>query len=182
LLAEANRLIDACSPHLRPLVIFMFYTGARVGEALWLDWRHVDLERRHVIFEKTKNGEARGVPLHERVVAALANLPHREGEVFRRQDGLPYERPKGADFDDTSAGNRISTAFKGACKRAGITDFTPHCCRHTCASWHYIANRDLKKLQTLGGWKTLEMVLRYVHTNADEHMGSIDALPGAAGG
>jgi integrase len=79
LLVEANRLIAACSPHLRPLVIFMFYTGARVGEALSLDWRHVYLDRRHVVFEKTKNGEARGVPLHERVVAALANLPHRDG-------------------------------------------------------------------------------------------------------
>jgi hypothetical protein len=67
---------------------------------LWLDWRHVGLERRHVIFEKTKNEEARGVPLHERVVAALANLPHRKGEVFRRPDGLPYERPKPGDDSD----------------------------------------------------------------------------------
>jgi len=30
----------------------------------------------------------------------------------------------------------------------------------------------------LGGWKTLSMVLRYAHTNVDEHKGSIDALPG----
>jgi integrase len=181
-LDEANRLIAACSKHLRPLVVFMLYTGARCGEALWLDWRNVDLDRRQVIFEKTKNGEARGVPLHERVVAALANLGHRDGEVFRRPDGLPYDRPDDDDPDDTSAGTRIKTAFKGACKRAEITNFTPHCCRHTWATWHYIANRDLKKLQVLGGWKTLSMVLRYVHTNVDEHTGSIDALPGEAGG
>ena len=62
---------------------------------------------------------------------------------------------------------------------AGIADFTPHCGRHTWATWHYIANRDLKKLQGLGGWKTLSIALRYVHTNVDEHMGSIDALPWA---
>ena len=42
------------------------------------------------------------MPLHDRVWSALANLPHREGEVFRRPDGLPYERPK--RVDDTSAG------------------------------------------------------------------------------
>jgi integrase len=30
-LDEANRLIDACADHLRPLVIFLIYTGARVG-------------------------------------------------------------------------------------------------------------------------------------------------------
>ena len=79
---EAERLIAACSPHLQPLVISLLYTGARIGEALWLDWSNVDLERRHVTFPKTKNGEARGVPLHTRVVAALAALPSRKGPVF----------------------------------------------------------------------------------------------------
>ena len=176
-LEEANRLIDCCNKHLRPLVIFLLYTGARAGEAVWLDWRNVDLTRAHVIFPKTKNGEGRGVPLHQRVVTALANLPHREDEVFRRPDGLPYERPD-EDDDDTSAGSRIAKAFQGACQRARITDFHPHDCRHTWATWHYWANRDLGALKRLGGWKTDRMVLRYAHTNVDEHKHTIDWLPG----
>jgi integrase len=64
---EANRLIEACNEHLRPLVIFLLYTGARMGEALWLDWRDINLSRRHVSFpidpragRRTKNNEARG--------------------------------------------------------------------------------------------------------------------------
>jgi integrase len=173
---EANRLIDACGAHLRPLVIFLIYTGARIGEALWLDWPNVDLTRRHVMFSKTKNREARGVPLHERVVVALANLPNRVGEVFRRPDGLPYERPKHPD--DTSAGSRIKKAFAGACKRAGIENFSVHGCRHTWATWHYAKNRDLAALKRLGGWKTDSMVMRYAHTNVDEHRHTIDRLPG----
>ena len=56
---EAERLIASCAPHLRPLVIFLFYTGARVGEALWLDWREVDLVRGQVVFVDTKNGDRR---------------------------------------------------------------------------------------------------------------------------
>jgi integrase len=175
-LEEANRLIDACGDHLRPLVIFMIYTGARVGEALWLNWHSVDLARRHVVFPKTKNGDARGVPLHERVLVALANLRHREGEVFRRPDGLPYARPRRAD--DTSAGSRIKKAFAGACSRAGVEDFSAHGCRHTWATWHYAANRDVSALMRLGGWKTVSMVMRYVHTNVDEHRHTIDRLPG----
>ncbi len=175
-LDEADRLIAASSAHLQPLIIFLFYTGARVGEALWLDWRNVDLGRAHVAFGKTKNGEARGVPLHHRVVAALANLGHREHEVFRRPDGRPYERPVGAD--DHSAGTRIKTAFRGACRRAGIDNFHPHDCRHTWATWHYRANRDLAALMRLGGWKSERMVLRYAHTNVDEHKHTIDRLPG----
>jgi integrase len=111
-LDEANRLIEACADHLRPLVIFLIYTGARVGEALWLDWRYVDLERRQVIFPKTKNGEERGVPLAERVIDALNKLPHRKGEVFRRPDGLPYARPRNEEDENQSAGSRIKTAFR----------------------------------------------------------------------
>ena len=72
----------------------MLYTGARTGEALWLDWRDVELTRAHVQFPKTKNGDARGVGLHPRAIAALANLKGRTGEVFRRPDGKPYSRPE----------------------------------------------------------------------------------------
>jgi integrase len=117
------------------------------------------------------------VPLHPRVVAALANLKHRDGEVFRRPDGEPYERP-GKWADDHSAGARISTAFRGACRRAGITDFSPHDCRHTWATWHYQANRDLGALQRLGGWKSVRMVMRYAHVNVAELSHTINALPG----
>ena len=102
---EAERLIAACSPHLRPLVISLLYTGACAGEALWLDWSNVDLKRRHVTFPKTKNGDPRGVPLHSRVVAALEALPGREGPVFRAPNGAPYARPAPGDDSDTSAGS-----------------------------------------------------------------------------
>jgi integrase len=173
---DADRLIAASSDHLRPLVIFLLYTGARAGEALWLDWHHVDLARAHVTFPKTKNGEPRGVPLHPRAVAALANIAGREREVFRRPDGEPYERPR--TISDTSAGRRIRTAFDGACRRAGITDFHPHDCRHTWATWHYQANRDLGALQRLGGWKSVRMVMRYAHVNVSELGHTIANLPG----
>jgi integrase len=173
---EADKLIANAADHLNPLLIFLFYTGARMGEALWLDWHNVNLSRMHVTFPKTKNGETRGVALHPRVVAALANLRHRDGEVFRRPDGEPYERPKGNE--DHSAGSRISTAFRGACRRADIENFSPHDCRHTWATWHYAANRDLGALQRLGGWKSVRMVMRYAHVNVAELSHTINALPG----
>ena len=123
---EAERLIEASSPHLRPLVTFLFYTGARLSEALYLDWRDVDLQRGQVWFTDTKNGEARGVPLHDLLISELANLAHRDDAVFRRPDGRPYT----VKID---GGGQIKTAFRGACKRAGIENFTPHDCRHTWA-------------------------------------------------
>lgn len=173
---DVQKLLDACAPHMRRLVLFLIYTGARVGEALWLDWKDVDLERRHVQFTDTKNGESRGVPLHIKVVNELRMTNRREGCVFLTHDGREYSRPKEDQDADTSAGSRIKTAFKAACRRAGIQDFHPHDCRHTWATWHYIANRDLGALMRLGGWKTMSMVMRYAHVNVDELAGTIDKL------
>jgi integrase len=169
---EADRLIAACSPHLAPLVTFLFYTGARLSEALYVDWRQVDLARAEVQFLETKNGDPRGVPLHPRVIAALQGFSHRDGEVFRRPDGKPYA-PK------SDGGGQIKTGFYGACRRAGISDFSPHDCRHTWATWHYSANRDLVALMHLGGWRSEKMVLRYAHMNVAHLSQSIAALPWA---
>ncbi len=174
---EADRLIDACAPHLRPLVVFLLYTGARAGEALWLDWANVHLNLKQATFPKTKNGEARSVTLHSRVIHELLQLKHRQGEVFLTHKGKPYSKLDPNNDADRSAGTRISSAFKTACRRAGIVNFSPHCCRHTWATWHYQANRDLTNLQAQGGWRTVSMVMRYAHTNVSEHAGSIDRLP-----
>lgn len=182
---EAERLIEAAAPHLRPLVIFLLSTGARLSEALYLQWRDVDLSAGQVVFHDTKNGESRGVPLHARAVAALASLEwDRKGAVFRRPAGkirktgrlwIPYEDREGA------GGGQVKTAWAGMLKRAGIKDFTPHDCRHTWATWHYKANRDLTALMELGGWKSADMVLRYAHVNTSHLAGSIGRIWGLQG-
>lgn len=167
--AEADKLIECAAPHLKPLVIFLFSTGARLSEALYLDWRDVDLSRAHVVFLDTKNGENRGVPLHPRAVAALANQPIKTGAVFRTQKKRPYEVREGG-------GGQVKTAWAGMCRRAGVEDFSPHDCRHTWATWHYAANRDLLSLMQLGGWKSLAMVERYAHINTAQHAGGIKKM------
>jgi len=193
--AEAERLIAAAKPHIKPLVIFLLGTGCRLSEALYLNWREVDLSRGHVTIVgpedaetnriRTKNNTARGIPLHPRVVAALAEMPHRHGAVFRkpvkgkratnttleaRKYGLPYEDRGGV------GGGQIKSTWATMCDKAKIPDFTPHDCRHTWATWHYIANRDVAKLMELGGWKSLDMVMRYTHVNVDHLKPSIEAM------
>jgi integrase len=131
-----------------------------------LEWREVDLAAAHVTFLDTKNGEDRGVPLHARLVNELRALRHLQGRVFRTNSGRPYA-------EKNNAGGQIKTAFRGACRRAGIEDFSPHDCRHTWATWHYAANRDIVALMKLGGWKSERMVLRYAHVNVSQLAPSI---------
>jgi integrase len=56
---EAEQLVSECAPHLKPLVTFLLHTGARLSEALRLQWAQVDLRARRVAFLDTKNGESR---------------------------------------------------------------------------------------------------------------------------
>ncbi|HEX4112738.1 MAG TPA: site-specific integrase [Stellaceae bacterium] len=178
--SEAKTLIAAAAPHLKPLLIFLLGTGARLSEALDLIWGDVELGRARAIFQKTKNGARRVAGLPPAAVAALANLPHREGAVFRRDDGAPYTDRKRLE------GGQIKTAFHAACRRAGLVEWgevvspplaadgpytpvgwrwslTPHDLRHTWATWIYALQPDILRLKQEGGWRRAEMVERYAH-------------------
>jgi integrase len=157
---EAERLIAVAAPHLKPLVTFLIGTGARMAEAVYLDWRDVDLTGARAIFwaDQTKAGKRRNAALPPRVVAALANLPHREGPAFISDKGRPYADRRG------SYGGQIKKGWKGAIRRAGLDpELTPHDLRHTWASWHYGLQRDLLALKIEGGWSSVALVERYAH-------------------
>ena len=171
--AQAERLFEAAAPHFRPVLVMLLYTGARLSEALYLDWSDVDMKHSLVTFRDTKNGETRSVPLHERAFMALANLPHCEGAVFRTQRGQPYARRPGG-------GGQVQTAWRGACRRAGISGFRPHDCWHTFASWLVMAGTPLRTVAELLGHKSLSMVMRYSHLSDDHRREHIANLPNGA--
>lgn len=64
---ERTRLIKVCqeseSKGLYPVVILALSTGMRRGEIFNLKWSDVDLDRRPILLQTTKNGERRFVPL-----------------------------------------------------------------------------------------------------------------------
>jgi len=164
---EAGRLIEAAAPHLRPLLVFLIGTGARLTEALELEWRDVDLAGARCIMWRTKNGHRRVVALPACVVLALANLGHRDGRVFRHDRGEYPGRDRGY-------GGQIKTAWQTAIRRASLDpELTPHACRHTFATWHWALHRDLIALREAGGWSTVRMIERYAHLINEGYQESI---------
>src|SRR5215472_2449000 len=171
---EAERLVNAAAPHVKPLLLFLLGTGARMSEAIELEWRDLDLQGGRAIFWRTKTGKRRVAQLPPRLVAALAALPHREGAVFRWEiTPSPSGRPTRINTyvdHGREGGGQIKTAWKGAIRRAGLNpDLTPHDCRHTWASWHYAINRDLIALKVEGGWSSVVLVERYAHLMPADH-------------
>jgi integrase len=184
---DVERLIAAAAPHLRPLLTFLVGTGARMSEAIELDWQDVDLVGARAIFWRTKGGKRRNTHLPPAVITALANLPHREGRVFRwttrtRKDGTVRRIVDYADRE-RRYGGQIKTAWRGAIERAGLDPaLTPHDLRHTWASWHYALNRDLLALKLEGGWSSVTLVERYAHLLPQGHAEAIQRFFGHLSG
>jgi integrase len=75
---EISRLLNVCrqskSPYLYCFVLMSLTTGARQGEILGLEWRHVDFENRLAYLKETKNGRPRSISLADSVLDALLLL------------------------------------------------------------------------------------------------------------
>ena len=173
--SQAEQMIMAVRPHLKPFLTFLFTTGARMAEALYLDWRDVDLIGAKAILwpDQTKAKKRRNVFLPPRAVAALEAFPHREGAVFRRSDGKPY-----IDNERLHGGQLLRT-WNRARDRIGLSDeLTPHSTRHTWATWYYALYLDPIKLQKEGGWASLDLVARYAHLMPGGHVEAIRAFLG----
>jgi integrase len=166
---EATALCHAAADHLRPLLRFLFGTGARLSEALELEWHAVDLRGARASLRQ-KQGTIRHASLPPVTVTALRTLQRHEGPVFLTNRGLPY-----ADKGRLSGG-QIGTGWAHAWRRAGLRPAArcgPHIARHSWASWDHCVHKDLIGLRERGGWETVAMCERYAHLMPDEYRADV---------
>ena len=128
---EERRLLKACralpNPTLDWLVRTALHTTMRAGELLTLQMDQVDLPRRIVRLEQTKNGSARTVPLSRAAVATLREAlkyparPEETSLVFPGEPGKDGQRRP----------YQFHCVWSRMLKRAGITGLRFHDLRHT---------------------------------------------------
>jgi integrase len=150
---EAKLLATAREP-LRSIILAGIYAGLRIeSEALTLAPGDVDFRTGLLTVQSAyaKSGRTRRVPMNATLRAALSPLKEQAtgAAIFARPDGSPYRS--------------VRTAFQTACRRAGLADVTPHVLRHTFASRLVMAGVNLRTVQELGGWSSLDLVQRYAH-------------------
>jgi len=164
---EEDRLMAALEqrPWIKDLVTFLLGTGARLGEALGLDWQNVDPSVCRVTFFQTKNGDQRCIPLPPFVTALLERMGRSAldgGPVFRGPHGEPYRRPH--------------WAFRSACERAGIDDLRMHDLRHTYATRLVRNGVSLYKVGRLLGHRDVRMTQRYAHLKVEDLAAEVAVL------
>jgi integrase len=145
------------NPALALVVELLAYGGLRIGEALALRRRHVDvLGCRPVVTESltevdgqfsfgpTKTHQVREVPLPRGLLVDLER--HLDAEVDMRTDALLFTSETGGPVRYRS----LRRSFDASCRRVGLLAVTPHSLRASCASWVAESDGVLEAARRLG--------------------------------
>jgi integrase len=162
---ERDRLIEAIDVRARALLVFLFFTGARFGEATGLTFDNVVSGAAMLKSRKGAAGKVktRAVPLLP-IVQAWMDAP---------DGGYVFKTPEGKKWDRTT----FSKYFREACDKAKVEDFRPHDCRHTFASLLIQKGASLREVAELLGHSRMDMVMRYSHlapTHLNKAIGLLD--------
>jgi integrase len=134
------------SEQLKHIVPLAVETAMRRSELLSIRWEHVDLERRSIYLDKTKNGLSRTVPLSPRALQVLQSMQQASvGPVF------------------TLAASSVSQAFQRAIGRAGLKSIRFHDLRHEATSRLFERGLNVIEVARITGHMTLSMLDRYTH-------------------
>ena len=166
--SQEARLLAAYSPWAAPVMLILCETGMRTGEALRLDWRHIDWERGAIIVEhagrhdgpSTKTRKSRRVGMRPVVREKLTAMWRQRGCP---EHGTVFLNKMGKRYADARlvGGNPLTSAHRTACRKAGIDGFRIHDWRHHWVVWFLKRGGNLRAACQLAGWSSLRMLQRY---------------------
>ncbi|MCK5771800.1 site-specific integrase [Algiphilus sp.] len=175
---EERQLMSALAKHSNPMlrwiVVLALETGMRSSEISSLRTDQVDINRRVVRLDVTKNGSARTVPLSRRAAQVL-------------QEALDHPiRPKGCSLiffgEPGQDGERRPYQFKKTWvdmkSRLGFADLRFHDLRHEAVSRMVEAGLSDQEVSAISGHRSMQMLKRYTHLRAEDLVPKLDAVGG----
>jgi integrase len=145
--------MEHAEPHLGALALFMFLTGARISEALRLQWDDIDFDRRVMLIREGKTGNPAEAHIPQKLLVALSN-------ITKREPG------RGVFWYATRDGAK--NPWYTAIRKAGIKRLSFHTHRHGFATALLHEGIDIITIAKLGRWKSPEHVFRtYGHALDD---------------
>ncbi len=173
---EEERLLEASSEHLKPIIIAALQTGMRKAEVANLRWDQVDMRSKEIEVVRTKSGKKRIIPISEDLFEELKSIRERNGNtefVFQYADQKTGEKRHLKYF---------RRSFETACRRAKITGFTFHDLRHTFASRLVRSGVDLITVKDLLGHYSVKTTERYTHSNQEQKRKAVELLSSESSG
>lgn len=131
--------------HLAACVLFMAHTGARISEAVALEWKDVDLAARTAVLVKTKT--------------STNSVRHMTDDLCARVRSLQCDGDRSRVFRYTNR-HSVNERIKAVCERAGIEYKSPHTCgRKTFATTAIELGMDVRATMLAGDWKSSSIFL-----------------------
>jgi len=163
---EEDRLLEAASAHLRPILVIALNTGMRRGEILNLKWNQIDFQKNEIRVEKTKSEKPRTVDINSYLLEKLLRLKKKSDRsqyVFiNPKTGVPF--------------TTVRRSFENACKDAGIEELRFHDLRHSFASRLIEKGVDIIRVKELLGHSSVRVTERYTHSNQKERKKAVELL------
>ena len=164
---QFETLVSFLPAYAANIVMTAYYTGMRAGEIFGLTWDRVHFKAGYIELrsEDTKTSEPRRIylaPVLEEMLWRLSKVRHIHHDIVFTYNGNPLKD--------------IKSAFKRACKRAGIEDFRFHDLRHTFNTNMRKAGVDRSVIMKITGHKTLSMFERYNTIDGDDAREAIKRL------
>lgn len=164
---EERGLMAAIGAHPNPMLGWIVHlaieTGMRAGEIGSLRLEQVDLVRRTVALENTKNGSDRCVPLTRTATKVLKTAIAHAGRPDQC-DLIFYGQPKP---DGRCNPYQFSNPWWKIKTRLGLKDLRFHDLRHEAISRFVEAGLSDQQVASISGHKSMQMLKRYTHLRAE---------------
>jgi integrase len=154
---EEKRLLENSPGWLREIISFALNTGLRQDELLSLEWNRVNLFRKTILIQNTKNGKPKTVPLNQIAIGVIERKS--EEKVRRLKNDFVFVSSHGTKIDR----HNLRRAFNNAVRKAEIEDFKFHDLRHCFCTKLAQRGVDIYKIAKLAGHEDIRMTQRYSH-------------------
>ena len=140
--------------------------------------RNVDFHTETLTVARSKNGEARRVPMNSLVKDTLFRVRREQIQAARAAAEGAREILSSYVFCASGGGflHHLNRLWYPALKRAALQDFHFHDLRHTFCSRLAMAGADLLTIKALAGHKTLAMTIRYSHLSPSHQRQAVERL------
>ena len=167
---DEQMLLENSLQWLREIIVFALHTGLRQDELLSLQWSRVDLFRKIIIIQESKDGKPRTIPLNRIALDILME----KSKVRNLKSDLVFL----SNAITKICCQNLIKAFNTAKDKASIQNFHFHDLRHTFATRLAQKGVDIYKISKLLGHVSITMTQRYAHHCRESLREGIEVLEG----
>lgn len=185
--AQVKAIADNMPENLKALVVLLYLTGLRIGEALALKWSDVDFEhsklhiRRSVWRRREQTPKSRKSVRAKHLLGGLKRVlqRHRELSVQTQPENYVFANGAGRYYDPDDLRRRVlyPAMDKAGIERNVARAYGFHLFRHSAGSQMQEVTGDLKQTQSFLGHSGIGITSDvYVHLQPDSEVASMEKL------